>query len=137
MIVDKIRTCSFKVVVLQHSCSWPKIVKHAGLMTPSVPVPSQHPNKLPQIDSMKWIRMFMIKLHTADVQLPVTFLSCIKGRCWTQKDEGLMILGFTMNHTALATHVLVTALSFRIPIQGTSWIFSVTIKLKVAVLSCK
>jgi len=36
-----------------------------------------------------------------------------------QKDEGLVILGFTMNHTALATQVLVTAVSFRIPIQGT------------------
>jgi len=36
-----------------------------------------------------------------------------------QKDESLMILGFTMNHKSLSTHVLVTAVSFRNPIQGT------------------
>jgi hypothetical protein len=31
-----------------------------------------------------------------------------------QKDESLMIFGFTMNHKALATQVLVTALTLKI-----------------------
>ena len=46
MVVDKIKTFSFMVAVLKLSCPWPKIIKHMGLVTQSVPVPSEHPDKL-------------------------------------------------------------------------------------------